>query len=207
VGRKKVWSKDPAKTRAKNKAAKLRAGKRKCFRCKEVYYKERGNTGTICERCKTHCSRCDEVLCEETLPKVQTKNAHQCSNCKNASALIANRNRNEQRRDWHLVRNYGITLNEYEAILKIQKGACWICQKPPKKEGNRLAVDHLHSKGEKKRNPRERRGRVRGLLCWSCNSGIAGFGDDIIRLRRAADYLEAWPAQRILNKEKTDGNS
>ena len=68
-----------------------------------------------------------------------------------------------------------------------------------------MAVDHLHSKGENKRDPREKRGRVRGLLCWHCNAALGKFGDSITKLRRAAKYLEAWPAQQILKKEETRG--
>ncbi len=84
---------------------------------------------------------------------------------------------------------------------------CYICQKPPKEGGNRLAVDHLHSRGESKRNPREKRARVRGLLCWHCNKGLGVYKDNIIRLRRAADFLEQWPAQKILKKEESNEKS
>jgi hypothetical protein len=107
----------------------------------------------------------------------------------------------EKRRDYNLTRNYGITLPEYEAMLEAQGGVCYICGGAPKEGRRRLHVDHLHSKGEKQRNPREKRGRVRGLLCWGCNAAIGKFRDDVTKLRRAADYLELWPAQAIL-KEK-----
>ncbi len=115
-----------------------------------------------------------------------------------------NDSRRSKARDTQLVKGYGITSPEYDAILKAQGGVCWICEQPPKKGGNRLAVDHLHSKGENKRNPREKRDRVRGLLCWACNGAIGKFRDDITRLRRAADYLECWPAQQILKGGKNE---
>ena len=205
MGRKKTWSKNPKVTKARTKAAKLRAGNRKCFRCKVVFYKNRNEIRTLCDRCQLHCARCDEPLTVETLPKVQIKQAHQCANCQNETANIAKYRIKDKWRDAYLVKTYGITSVEYDAILKAQNGGCWVCGKVPSKGHNKLAVDHLHSKGEKKRNPREKRGRVRGLLCWQCNSAIGKFGDDIHKLKRAALYLEVWPAQKVLKKEKPNG--
>ena len=202
MAKKNTWSKNPKVTKAKSKASKLRAGNRKCFRCKVVFYKKRGKTGTLCDRCKIHCSRCDEPLTVETLPKVKIKQAHRCANCQNEVANIAKYREKDKWRDAYLVKKYGITSVEYNTILKAQDGKCWICQKAPKEGGNRLAVDHLHSKGENKRNPREKRGRCRGLLCWHCNAALGKFGDSVTKLKRAALYLEAWPAQQVLKKEK-----
>ena len=41
-------------------------------------------------------------------------------------------------------------------------------------------IDHDHGTGN-----------VRGVLCHACNVSLGLFGDDPVRLRRAADYLEA----------------
>jgi len=51
---------------------------------------------------------------------------------------------------------YGITPEQYDAILAHQKGVCAICERPPKK--NALCVDHDHKTL-----------KVRGLLCFQCN--------------------------------------
>lgn len=188
-------------TKAKRKA---RAGKRKCARCKELWHREKGDAGNSCVRCRTHCRRCDIELTTETTHRT-TK-----AICKKCHCLLNHDKSNEgltrRRRDMYLVRTYGITADEYEAMLKEQKGGCWICGKVPTKDQRFLAVDHLHSKGEKKRNPRERRGRIRGLLCGQCNRAIGKFKDNVTYLRRAAEYLEAWPAQKILKKEEQNGN-
>lgn len=45
--------------------------------------------------------------------------------------------------DKRLQRTYGITLADYDRMLKKQNGGCWICGKPPK-ENKRLHVDHCH---------------------------------------------------------------
>jgi hypothetical protein len=193
-----------------------RAGKRKCVRCREVWYRERADKCTLCPRCQVHCFRCNVELTSETRSnpyrtaseagRADTRINYICKACNNETSKFIRDNKGgkERNRDNHLIKTYGITAPEYDKMLKIQSGVCWICQQPPKEGGRRLSVDHLHSKGENKRNPREKRGRVRGLLCWHCNSALGGFNDDVTKLRRAADYLECWPAQKILNKEETD---
>src|SRR5262245_37438199 len=73
---------------------------------------------------------------------------------------------------------YGLTIEDYDALLARQGGACAICRKPPEQ---RLCVDHCHTTK-----------KVRRLLCRRCNLGIGYFGDDPRLLRRAAAYLEAF---------------
>ena len=184
---------------SKQKPTVFRAGRRKCERCKVVWNRPKGSGSRICDRCVMRCPRCDS-------PRPFACTGY-CDSC-NAEITKMNNKKNdptgERARDYKLVRNYGITVNEYEAILAIQGGGCWICGKVPSKGQNRLSVDHLHSKGEKKRNPREKRGRVRGILCWPCNAALGKFGDNITKLKKAAEYLEVWPAQSVL-KEKCYG--
>ncbi len=172
-----------------------RAGKRKCHRCKVVWHRKKDEAKTICHRCRERCSRCDALLKDNQMPSVK-KTHNICRACTIELGKISLDK--DKARDSHLVRQYGITSVEYDAMLKAQGGTCWICEKTPRQEQRRLSVDHLHSKGENKRNPREKRGRVRGLLCWSCNAAIGKFKDNITHLRKAADYLESWPAQVFL---------
>lgn len=92
-------------------------------------------------------------------------------------------NRAAQRRH-HLKSKYGITPEQYDALLDAQQGVCAVCRRPETKHNQhgpcRLAVDHCHSTG-----------RVRGLLCSECNTALGKLGDDPVRLRRALDYLVA----------------
>lgn len=95
---------------------------------------------------------------------------------------LANRiNRNN-----NLKRLYGITSDEYEEILEAQGYVCAICKSPPHREGKpnkqRLHVDHDHVTG-----------KIRGLLCYHCNTGVGQFRDLPVLLRAAAEYLEAAP--------------
>lgn len=85
---------------------------------------------------------------------------------------------------------YGLTVEDYEKLLKAQGGVCAICGRPPKKQ--RLAVDHDHLTK-----------RVRGLLCAFCNGRILG------RLERSKTdprkivvYLEKYGSGRLGIKRK-----
>ncbi len=77
-----------------------------------------------------------------------------------------------------LERIFGITLFDYNEILKKQNNCCYICYKHKNEFNKRLAVDHDHKTGE-----------VRGLLCMRCNSSLGGFEDNVDFLKRAIEYL------------------
>jgi hypothetical protein len=84
-----------------------------------------------------------------------------------------------------LKRKYGLTPKDYEAMEHAQEGRCAICREPetrihPKTHAPQaLAVDHCHVTM-----------RVRGLLCWRCNTSIGKFRHDPDLLRVAALYCE-----------------
>ena len=64
------------------------------------------------------------------------------------------------RRD-DLKRNYGMTIEEWDALYEEQGGKCAICHIPACPSGRRFAVDHDHESGV-----------IRGLLCVRCNAAI-----------------------------------
>jgi len=77
---------------------------------------------------------------------------------------------------------YGLTVGQYEELLKKQGYACAICGCPHYDEnGKRLSIDHNHASGFT---------AVRGLLCANCNFGLGLFKDSPAVLRAAAEYLE-----------------
>ena len=80
---------------------------------------------------------------------------------------------------------YGISLEEYEAIEKDQNMACAIC-KARCARYEFLSVDHCHETG-----------KVRGLLCHSCNVAIGHFKDSAENLENAVQYMKK---QRDLRK-------
>ncbi len=88
----------------------------------------------------------------------------------------------DNRHSTYILNTYGITGEQYEALLAHQGGVCFICQKKPLSK--RLAVDHDHTDGW-----------VRGLLCRRCNHRLLGSAHDgTAILLRAVDYLNNPPA-------------
>lgn len=75
---------------------------------------------------------------------------------------------------------YGITVEDYDRMLVVQGGKCALCFAEPVDEpGKRLHVDHCHDTG-----------KVRGLLCVACNTGMGKLRDNVEVLKRAIEYLE-----------------
>jgi hypothetical protein len=73
-------------------------------------------------------------------------------------------------------REYGITHDEFLAMLDAQGGVCAICKN---RNGKRaMNVDHDHATGT-----------VRGLLCDRCNPMLGYARDDIAVLQTAIEYL------------------
>ena len=91
-------------------------------------------------------------------------------------ARTSGRKRVADRRSY-LKRTYGITVEEYDAMLAAQGGGCAICGAAPREDIS-LHVDHDHATGA-----------PRGLLCFRCNNALGDFGDDRDRLIAAAAYL------------------
>jgi len=80
-----------------------------------------------------------------------------------------------------LKRRFGITLDQFNEMYKKQEGKCLICGVNESILGHRLAVDHCHTTG-----------KIRGLLCKSCNMGIGNLKENIDNLQNAIKYLESF---------------
>lgn len=78
---------------------------------------------------------------------------------------------------------YGITLIQYQTLLKKQNNVCAICENEEtviwNNKPNYLCVDHCHSTK-----------KIRGILCRDCNAALGKFQDSPDLLRKAATYLE-----------------
>jgi hypothetical protein len=127
----------------------------------------------ICPGCKE-----DKELIPELWPRNKnTSNgfAFYCKLCHNRKGRES-RDRQGGTRTYHLKRRYGITADEADVLMAQQGNRCAICM--DSFEDVIPHVDHCHKTG-----------RVRGILCSSCNQGLGNFKDDYTRLQWAADYL------------------
>lgn len=113
------------------------------------------------------CAGCQTFRDEEDFGKGATK-CRACSSAKQHGAMIE--------------KTYGLTAEQYDALLERQGGRCAICRNRPKSK--RLAVDHDHKTGE-----------VRGLLCSRCNHDLMGSAWDSLALAAALwHYMNTPPA-------------
>ena len=84
----------------------------------------------------------------------------------------------------HIWQTYGLAMDEYDGLLDRQGGVCAICRNPEtamSKTGDRvrrMVVDHDHETG-----------RVRGLLCTACNTGVGCFRDNPSWMAEASTYV------------------
>ena len=85
-----------------------------------------------------------------------------------------------------VLQKHGLSLEEYGQLWIEQEGVCGICRckyiptKPKIREC--LHIDHDHLTG-----------KIRGLLCPSCNIGLGAFKDNPTYLKSAIQYLEEAP--------------
>lgn len=105
------------------------------------------------------CSECGKTKV------VGPKNWYRNSTCAACYQRRYKKENPEKARDTKLRHMYGISLEQYNDMLKAQNGCCAICKRPDNKLNNgahqHFTVDHRHS--DKK---------VRGLLCHSCNKNV-----------------------------------
>lgn len=121
----------------------------------------------VCNRCRENKPQSDYA------PSAWDRSGgfHGCRDC-----------RVEVNRSQRLKSRYGITTEEWQALFIKQKGKCAICKRLPRKvrEDRRfpLVVDHCHDTG-----------RVRGLLCDSCNVSLGRLGDNEDALTLVLEYV------------------
>lgn len=96
-----------------------------------------------------------------------------------ASARWYKRQSRRTIRNIGLKRLYGITVDEFDDLLKLQGGVCGVCSGPSMGRGT-YHVDHDHKTG-----------KVRGLLCHKCNVALGMVQDSEDHLSRLIAYLRS----------------
>ena len=142
---------------------------------------------------------CKKCLIEKPLTNFKkfthnkTKRAHICKRCSNnlspqkynyKKPKLTEELIKTNRQNSYYKNKYGLTLEQYNSLLKKQNHVCAICNLPETSKHTNgtlknLAVDHCHTTKE-----------IRGLLCDNCNRGLGYFKDNAKSLKTAIEYLK-----------------
>ncbi|MER5880613.1 MULTISPECIES: endonuclease VII domain-containing protein [unclassified Streptomyces] len=148
-----------------------------CRECSAEHYRQRQEAKGRTVRAKVpvpsghkRCPQCQVARPHAEWERNKSSSDGWASYCRECRA--------ERNRISYFRRKYGLTPAELDAMVAEQRGICCICLTAPAEH-----VDHCHQTG-----------RVRGVLCFSCNAALGQFKDRPDAIRRAATYLEgnAW---------------
>lgn len=120
--------------------------------------------------------------------------SYRCKSCqkiKEQKYYKTQKYKEKVRKDRWKNQNIDININQYNELLKSHDYKCAICGITTTELNKGLCVDHNHKNG-----------KIRGLLCTSCNRGIGSLKDDINLLEKAIQYLTKYDVNNILSKEK-----
>lgn len=158
--RKDYWEQNKEKINASNRH--YRASNKIKWQLKNPYDNQ---TPKICSVCKKELPRTEFPRSTSTMEGLD----HLCKTCCSSK--------------WYK-KNYNITLQQKEVLLRDQNYKCLVCDQPLIKTGRtrKAQIDHSHSTG-----------KVRGILCPRCNLTIGYIEEALTRnpevLIRAVKYL------------------
>lgn len=117
-------------------------------------------------------------------------NFYQCTNLLDNSMKFCSihfeMSQDDVKLSYRLWSTYKLSWERYSHFLQVQNNKCAICKTSDIGRNSRFDIDHDHYCCPGRKSCGE---CVRGLLCSSCNSILAVFGDDFERIRSAIEYL------------------
>ena len=142
-----------------------------CSSCKETkdffaFYKDstkKEGVTSFCRPCQK-TSRLNRYRANSKDEKLKFKNYYQ---------------QNKDKYKEYALKKYGLTKQDFEDLLVKQDYSCKICKVKEDTLDRGLFVDHCHTTG-----------RVRGLLCRSCNTLLGMAKDNEETLKAAIEYLK-----------------
>lgn len=130
------------------------------------------------------CNFCDKEKKKDEMKKGSNTCCKKC-NSKQKQKYWSQLSLEEKRK--RMIGRYGLSPEEFNYLWHKQEGMCWICfcemviPSDNSRPKNRVCIDHCHETG-----------KIRGLLCANCNTGLGMFRDSNNTLKRAIEYLEEY---------------
>jgi hypothetical protein len=141
-----------------------------CVKCGQTkstdkFYADKSkSTGfsSYCKSCKNEYRK-EKYAANKTLDKQYYKEYHQ---------------KNPDKSKMYGLKIYGLSLTQFNDMRENQNFSCKICKTHESNLKRKLFVDHCHATG-----------KVRGLLCQSCNTMIGNAKDSVLVLQAGINYL------------------
>lgn len=147
---------------------------RTCAKCRGEFEPKTGNA-KYCSTCNSSQPRPTKVCELCSAPFVAVHGGHIWCN-----ACVPKRSTHGNTPYRYYARHYGLSKQQFDAMMAAQENACAVCRRPFKEMSSRnVHVDHCHDTG-----------LVRGILCVYCNRGIGCFFNNPEALNSAASYLK-----------------
>lgn len=150
---------------------------KQCIKCKQVkllsdFWKDKRRSDGY----RSDCRQCSDAATKKWRANnreayLKQKRAHR--------ATLDKATLKKEDKHYSLKRKFGISLEDYNLMLTAQNGNCAICGKHHKECSKALAVDHNHKTG-----------KLRSLLCSSCNLMLGYAKDNPAILSKGALYLQ-----------------
>lgn len=128
------------------------------------------------------CSKCKEIKNKSEFHKRTGRPRGVQSVCKVCKSWIKPKNPifPEENREYFIKHKYKVDSKYIDFLFASQEHKCAICKTTESKgRWGSFHIDHNHSTG-----------KVRGLLCHACNTGIGLMKENIEILKEAVRYLE-----------------
>lgn len=126
------------------------------------------------------CTKCGKVKDKSEFSKTVKTSSGLYSRCRECRAEESKQKRDaltsEEKYARYAAKSYSITKEE-AITLRAENGMCGICKKEVPWSNRHL--DHCHTTG-----------KIRGILCPTCNLGLGSFYDSIENLQNAIKWLE-----------------
>lgn len=129
------------------------------------------------------CKKCNEKKPLSSFvknPKCSEGRTYECYSCRSdyMNGIYKEKTYNAKRK-YMLKKCYGMTIEDYNQMFLKQEGCCAICNEHQSNLEATFNVDHDHATG-----------KIRGLLCRNCNTGIGLLQDNFQICLSAAKYLQ-----------------